>query len=52
MREREYTEGDKALENFEEGMVALFKAPKAEVVSLKKKRKSASVEKPKKSDKD
>ncbi len=51
MREHEYIEGQQALESFEEGMKALFKAPKAQTVSPKKKRKSASVVKPK-SDKD
>ena len=49
----EYIEGLKAKENFERGMEALFKVPKAAVVSLKKREKGVSSErKPKKSDKD
>lgn len=49
----EYVEGQKALENFEEGMKALFKVPKAATVPLKKRGKTASSErKPKKADKD
>ncbi len=31
MKQPEYIEGKHALENFEEGMKALFKAPKAKV---------------------
>jgi hypothetical protein len=49
----EYIEGRNATENFEEGMRALFKAPK--VGNPKKKRtqpKIASVRKTKRSDKD
>jgi hypothetical protein len=38
MKEYEYTEGSKAAENFEEGMKALFKIPKDEVVKAEKKR--------------
>jgi hypothetical protein len=34
---REYLEGPKAAENFEQGMKALFKVPKAEVVKAEKK---------------
>jgi hypothetical protein len=37
----EYTEGTKATENFEEGMKALFKVPKDEVVKAEKKKKAA-----------
>lgn len=54
----EYVEGKSATENFEEGMKALFKVPKGEVVKAeqKAKRKRASrvqsVRKPKPSDKD
>ena len=33
----EYTEGPKALENFEQGMTALFKVPKTAVLRKKKK---------------
>jgi hypothetical protein len=35
----EYTEGDKATENFEEGMKAIFKIPKDKVVKAEKKAK-------------
>ena len=55
---REYIEGKQAQENFEEGMKALFKVPKDEVVKAeqKAKRKRASraqsVRKPRLSDKD
>jgi hypothetical protein len=53
MKQPEYTEGPKALENFERGMTALFKVPKAAIVPLKKRGKIVSSErKPKKSDKD
>jgi len=51
----EYREGPKAQENFEEGMKALFKVPKADVVKQEKRRKqrkAASVRKMKRSDKD
>jgi len=37
MKQPEYTEGPEALENFQEGMKALFKAPKVPIVDLKKK---------------
>jgi hypothetical protein len=50
MKQPEYTEGPKALENFERLATAILQAP------LKKKKKQAnkpaSVRKPKKSDKD
>jgi hypothetical protein len=53
MKIPEYTEGPKALENFELGMTALFKVPKAAIVPLKKRGKAASSQhKPKRSDKD
>ena len=58
MKQPEYTEGEQAQENFEEGMKALFKAPKDEVVKAeqKAKRKRASrapsVRKQRLSDKD
>ncbi len=53
----EYREGSKAQENFEEGMKALFKVPKDEVVKAEKKRKKKSsrasaLRKPRLSDKD
>lgn len=53
MKQPEYIEGKEALENFEQGMIALFKVPKAAIGPGKKRGKSASsVDKPKKSDKD
>jgi hypothetical protein len=56
MKEPEYTEGSKATENFERGMKALFKVPKAAIVQAKKKKQKESSEpsllKPPKSDKD
>ncbi len=57
MKEPEYIEGLQATENFEEGMKALFKVPKDEVVKAeqKKKRKRdarASLRKPRVSDRD
>jgi hypothetical protein len=58
MKDREYIEGHKATENFEEGMKALFNVPKDAVVkaekTAKKKRasRSASLRKPRLSDKD
>jgi hypothetical protein len=51
----EYVEGKAATENFEEGMKALFKVPKGEVVKAEKKKLKASrasrLRKPKSSDK-
>jgi len=50
MKQREYTEGPEALENFKRLATAILQAP-----AKKKKRqtkKSASVRKPKKSDRD
>jgi hypothetical protein len=38
----EYVEGPKAAENFEQGMKALFKVPKDEVVQPKKRGKAVS----------
>jgi hypothetical protein len=57
MKELEYTEGPEALENFEEGMKALFKVPKDAVVRAEKRKKqkasrAQSVRKPRVSDKD
>ena len=53
MKEREYTEGPKALENFEEGMKAIFKVPKVTQEKRKKKATpSPSLRKPKNADKD
>ena len=58
MKPPEYREGPKATENFEEGMKALFKIPKVEVVKAEKKAKkkrasrASSLRKPRPSDKD
>jgi len=57
MKSPEYEEGRKAQENFEEGMKALFNVPKDAVVKAEKKAKkkrdrSASLRKPRPSDKD
>jgi hypothetical protein len=55
----EYREGQKALENFKEGMKALFKVPKDAVVKAEKKKgkrktssRAQSVRKQRLSDKD
>jgi len=54
----EYIEGNRAKENFEEGMKALFKVPKDEVVKVEKRKKrarasrNATQRKPRLSDKD
>jgi hypothetical protein len=37
MKQPEYIEGPKALENFERGMVALFKVPKTAIGNARKK---------------
>jgi len=52
MKEPEYIEGPKALENFERGMKALFKAPKAGIVPQKKQPKMPTLRKTKRSDRD
>jgi len=55
MKQTEYTEGPKALENFERGMKALFKVPKAAIVQrekLARGKKLVSARKTKRSDKD
>jgi hypothetical protein len=59
MKEPEYTEGPEALENFKEGMKALFKVPKDSVVRAEKRKRrkrtsvrAQSVRKPRVSDKD
>jgi hypothetical protein len=53
MKEPEYTEGPKARENFERGMIALFKVPKPAVGTARKKgRKLTTKRKSKKHDKD
>jgi hypothetical protein len=58
MTKPEYTEGKAAIENFEEGMKALFNVPKDAVVKAEKKAKkrrasrSSSLRKPRRSDKD
>ena len=58
MKRQEYTEGEQAQKNFEEGMKALFKVPKDEVVKVEKRKKRArasrasTLRKPRPSDKD
>jgi hypothetical protein len=53
MKDREYIEGQKALENFERGMIALFKVPKTAIGKARKKgRKLTTKRKRKRSDKD
>jgi hypothetical protein len=53
MKQPEYIEGPKAAENFERGMIALFKVPKSAVLKAKKQpRKAASSRKRKRADKD
>jgi hypothetical protein len=53
MKDPEYIEGPKALENFERGMIALFKAPKPAVGTARKKgRKLVTKRKRKHPDKD
>jgi hypothetical protein len=53
MKQPEYIEGPKALENFERGMIALFKVPKAAIGKARKKgRKLTAPRKKKRSDKD
>jgi hypothetical protein len=42
MKQPEYTEGPEARENFERGMIALFKVPKDAVVKAEKKKLKAS----------
>jgi len=53
MKEREYIEGPEALRNFERGMIALFKVPKAAIGTERKKGRKLTVPcKPKRADKD
>lgn len=52
MKPPEYTEGPKALENFERMATALFKVPKAGGRKTKQSNKPASERKKKNSDKD
>jgi len=53
MKTPEYIEGPKALENFERGMIALFKVPKTAIGNARKKgRKLTAPRKKKRSDKD
>jgi len=53
MKEPEYTEGPKALENFEKMAIALFQKPKAGGrKTTKKSSKKASERKPENSDRD
>jgi hypothetical protein len=55
MKEPEYREGPEAQRNFERGMKALFKVPKADIVQREKRakrKKGTSVRKTKRSDRD
>lgn len=52
MKQPEYIEGPKARENFERGMIALFKVPKLAIGERKKGRKLTTKRKSKKADKD
>ncbi len=53
MKPTEYMEGPKAMENFERGMIALFKVPKSAVPKAKKRpKKAARSRKSKNADKD
>ncbi|HLZ40441.1 MAG TPA: hypothetical protein VKQ11_05745 [Candidatus Sulfotelmatobacter sp.] len=53
MKQPEYTEGPKALENFKKMATAVFQAPKPEGRKMREKSsKKASERKPKNSDKD
>jgi hypothetical protein len=54
MKQSEYVEGPRALENFKEGMKALFKVPKDAVVKAEKKKavRASRLRKSKLSDKD
>jgi hypothetical protein len=50
---KEYVEGPQALENFEQAMKTIFKAPKVVIERAKKKQKKASsLRKAKRADKD
>jgi len=53
MKQPEYIEGPKARDNFERGMVALFKVPKTAIGKARKKgRKLTAPRKKKRSDRD
>ena len=52
MRRPEYIEGPKARENFERGMVALFKVPKAAIGAGRKEGRKLTAPKKKKRGKD
>jgi len=54
MKQLEYLEGRKATENFEQGMKALFKVPKAAIMrkNNRKQSKGTTSRKTKRSDKD
>jgi len=51
MKQTEYREGSEVRENFERGMIALFKVPKTAIGPRKKGRKLATARKKKRSDK-
>jgi hypothetical protein len=52
MKQPEYIEGPRALENFERGMMALFKVPKTAVGKARKKGRKLTAPKKKKHGKD
>jgi len=53
MKQPEYVEGSKAAENFERGMISLFKVPKSAVLKAKNQpKKAANSRKSKRTDKD
>jgi hypothetical protein len=51
MKEPEYREGPEARENFERGMIALFKVPKTAIGKARKKGRKLTSPRKKKSDK-
>jgi hypothetical protein len=52
MKQPEYIEGPKARENFERGMIALFKVPKTAIGKARKKGRKLTAPKKKKRGKD
>jgi len=52
MKQPEYIEGQKARENFERGMIALFKVPKSAIGKARKKGRKLTAPKKKKRGKD
>jgi hypothetical protein len=52
MKQPEYREGPEALENFERGMIALFKVPKTAIGKARKEGRKLTARKKKKRGKD